>query len=437
MNWEETKEQLKTAVDSSEYNLWIKPIECAKVEDHKLHLSCPDRYFSAFVSRKYLGLIQEKAREITGKPYQVSLDGDKGCPKKNGPRPMMLPGMPSGGSRIRNLHPRYTFDEFMVGESNILAQSACKAVSSRDESVSPCLFMNAGTGLGKSHLTHAVAHQVLAEMPFTRLHYLTARQFSAEMVKGIMNQQIEEFKQKYQEHCDILLLEDVHTLAGKKKTQEELNGLVDAMIKSGKRVIFTAKHAPHELDGIDGELCSRMTNGLVTAIKAPDLTTRKRIVASKAAQQTLELEEEFIELLAGNIKGDVRKIESAVAALKVRANLDGVIDKQLVQEIVSSVAGVVTALTPAVICEFISSQFKVSVKDLQSKSRKRKITYPRQLAMYLSRKYTSDSLADIGRVFNRDHSTVLYSIRVISDLARRDQSASAQLDLLNQKVQQL
>lgn len=442
MVWEKAKEKIREAVAGNIFGLWIEPLECMKVEDDVIYLSSPDRYFSAYVAQNFLRLIEEKVAEVTGKSFQVALDKKTDKPVrpavKCAGKQMRLPNLPVGGSKFRNLHPRYTFNEFMVGESNILAQSACKAVSNRDDSIGPCLFINSNTGLGKSHLTHAVAHQILAESPLTRLHYLTAQQFSSEMVKGITNNQMDDFKRKYHENCDILLIEDVHALAGKKKTQEELNELLDNLIKTGKRVIFTANNAPRDLEGIDGEFCSRMTSGLVTSIKAPDISTRKRIVTKKAAQQNLDLEEEYVEYIAQHIKGDVRKIESAMIELNAKSRLlGGEIEKALVHEIITSVAGAPQLLTPALISEFVGAQFKVSIEEMQSRSRKRRLTFPRQVAMYLSRKHTSESLAEIGKLFKRDHSTVLHSVKVVSNLARRDRSVEAQVDLLSDKVKLL
>jgi chromosomal replication initiator protein len=351
---------------------------------------------------------------------------------------MRLPNVPENNSKFRALHPRYTFDEFMVGECNILAESACRSMVAEDGLVGPCLYINSGTGLGKSHLTHAVAHQVFSRSPMTRLYYLTAKQFAAEMIRGIQTRTMDDFKRKYQENCDILLVEDVHTLTGKKKTQEELNDILDTLIKSGKRVILTSKSTPSDLIGIDSEFRSRMTSGLVTTMKAPDVATRHRIVEKKALQQQLQLDEELVGYLANHIRGDVRKIESALIAVRAKASLaGGHIDMDLVREVVASVVGVNQILTAAMICELVSGQFKVSVKEMQSKSRKKIITTPRQIAMYLARKYTEESLVDIGKTFNRDHSTVLHAIKVVSTKLIRDTSVNAQLEILSNKVKQL
>ncbi|MGB3209820.1 MAG: chromosomal replication initiator protein DnaA [Desulforhopalus sp.] len=445
MVWAKIKESLKETLAENIFQLWIEPLKFEQFQGDRLYLSSPDRYFSAYVKQNFSSVIQDKLQE-NGLPSAHLVF----CDKKREPAPslsskkvasgtqMRLPHVPENNSKFRALHPRYTFDEFMVGESNILAESACRSMVAEDGLVGPCLYINSGTGLGKSHLTHAVAHEVFSESPMTRLYYLTAKQFAAEMVRGIQTKTMEDFKRKYQENCDILLVEDVHSLTGKKKTQEELNDILDTLIKSGKRVILTSNSTPRDLVGIDNEFKSRMTSGLVTSIKAPDVMTRYRIVEKKALQQQLLLDDELVGYLANHIRGDVRKIESALIAVRAKARIaGGHVDLDLVREVVASVVGVNQILTAGMICELVSGQFNVSVKELQSKSRKKMITTPRQIAMYLSRKYTEESLVDIGKTFNRDHSTVLHAIKVVSNKLIRDTSVNAQLEILSNKVKQL
>ncbi|MBU1568739.1 MAG: chromosomal replication initiator protein DnaA [Proteobacteria bacterium] len=445
MVWAKVKESLKETLADNIFHLWIEPLQFEQFQGDRLYLSGPDRYFSAYVKQNFSSVIEDKLQENGLQSTQIIFceksrerepisSTGKGTPRTQ----MRLPNVPQNNSKSRSLHPRYTFDEFMVGESNILAESACRSIVAEDGLVGPCLYINSGTGLGKSHLTHAVAHQVFTESPMTRLHYLTAKQFAAEMIRGIQTKTMDDFKRKYQENCDILLVEDVHSLTGKKKTQEELNDILDFLIKSGKRVILTSNSAPRDLIGIDNEFRSRMTSGLVTTMKAPDVNTRYRIVEKKALQQQLQLNEDLVGYLANHIRGDVRKIESALIAIRARARLaGGHIDMDLVRQVVGSVVGANQILTAAMICELVSGQFKVSVKELQSKSRKKAFTTPRQIAMYLSRKYTEESLVDIGKTFNRDHSTVLHSIKVVSNMMVRDTSVNAQLEILGNKVKQL
>jgi chromosomal replication initiator protein len=438
MVWDKAKEVLQGELGENVFTLWIEPLACEQIQENRIRLACPDRFFSAYIAEHYLNVIQEKINEIDPLHRKVVLCESKSrlqIPPIQGEQ-LRLPNFPVGGSCVRSLHPRYTFDEFMVGESNILAHSACRSMSVNDDSIGPCLYINSNTGLGKSHLTQAVAHQIQIESPMTRLHYVSAQQFSSEMVREIKANTMERFKRKYHDHCDILLVEDVHSLTGKKKTQEELNELLDSLIKSGKRVILTANRSPRDLDGIDGEFRSRMASGLVTTIQAPDLKTRERIVLNKLHFHQLQLPESYITYLAQHIKGDVRQIESAVIAIRAKAKLAACpVEMDLVKEVVRSVVGESKTLTSQMIGEFVGTQFRVSVQEMQSRSRKKALTFPRQVAMYLCRKHTQESLADIGKAFNRDHSTVLHSIKVVTGLTLRNISVGEQVKLLSNKIE--
>ncbi|MDR3630230.1 MAG: chromosomal replication initiator protein DnaA [Desulfocapsaceae bacterium] len=439
MVWDKARQVLHEELSDNVFSLWIEPLSCVQAEGDTIRLACPDRFFSAYIARNYLELIQEKVNETDPLKRKVVLCETPlkpiALPVIKG-EPLRLPHIPTGGSCVRSLHPRYTFDEFMVGESNLLAQSACRSISANDDCIGPCLYINSGTGLGKSHLTQAVAHQILSTSPMTRLHYVTAQQFSLEMVRDIKANTMDRFKRKYHDQCDILLLEDVHALTGKKKTQEELNEILDYLIKTGKRVVLTANSSPRDLVGIDGEFRSRMASGLVTTIQAPDLTTRQMIFGNKVRYHQLHLSEEHIAYLAQHIKGDVRQIESAIIALRAKAQLMArSVDMDLLEEVVMSVVGQPKTVSAKMIGEFVSSQFRVSVEDMQSRSRKKSLTLPRQVAMYLCRKHTDETLADIGKAFNRDHSTVLHSIKVVTALTNRDTSAQEQVRLLSSRIQ--
>lgn len=440
MLWEKTQERLRDSLSSSIYSLWIEPLKCLEVRDDSIYLLSPDRYFSAYINQNFLTAIEQSLVESgAGNRRVILCENDRRPQAAPAPKGQLrLPNIPENNSKLRALHPRYTFAEYMVGESNILAESACKAISLQSDLIGSCLYINSATGLGKSHLTHAVAHKVFAESPMTRLHYVTAQQFAAEMVRGIQSRTMDSFKRKYHDQCDMLLVEDIHSLTGKKKTQEELNEVLDSLIKMGKRVVLTANRSPRELVGIDEEFRSRMSSGLVTTIKAPDIATRQRIVAKKAEQHDLGLEPDYVGFLAQHIRGDVRQVESAIVAIRAKSRLlGGHIDMDLIREIVTNVVGTCKTLTVEMISELIARQFQVSIKDMRSKSRKRVLTFPRQMAMYLCRKYTDDSLADIGKAFNRDHSTVLHSIKKVTNLAVRDTSVGAQVELLSDKIKSL
>ncbi len=438
MLWETIKESLHQVLPENEYSLWIKPLSCETCGEEELKLAAPDRFFCSWIEDRYLDLIRNTAEEVSGSSLavQLSVSGQAALALEDTRRGQLrLPGTTPHVNRIRSLHPAYTFDQFMVGESNVVARSACDALAKGDNSFGNCLFMNSSTGLGKSHLTQAVVHQVFDSAPSTRLHYLTAQQFSAEMVKNIRSKSMEQFSHKYVKNCDMLLVEDVHTLAGKNKTQEELNTVLDYLIKSGRRVILTSAVAPRKLEGLDEDFRSRMTSGLVAGIQAPEYETRARIIRHKAGNHNLELSDEMVDLLARRLKGDIRRTESALVGIRAKSCLrNGAPDMALVREVLHGLMGAPARLDGKIIRDFIGCQYNVSVEDLKSKSRKRSITFPRQIGMYLTRKFTEQSLADIGALYNRDHSTVLHAIKVITRDRTRKTAVREQIDLLCTKL---
>ncbi len=444
MLWNEVKELLKHKLPEAVQHLWIEPLTCIREDATHIELACPDKFYCSWVKENYLKIIQESLVQLgkgsakihfsvfppgSGESTQPLLENNRGAQ-------LRLPSIPEVNSNIRYLHPRYTFEEFMVGDSNLLAHSACKAIASGETSFGSSLYINAGTGLGKSHLTHAVAHNIINNFPGTRLYYLTAQQFSSEMVAGIKTNTMDEFKLKYHNNCDVLLIEDVQSLTGKVKTQEELNELLDVLIKTGKRIILTGSNAPRDLSNIDEGFRSRMSAGLMSTINPPDLQTSRLIIKRKAENYKLQLEEDLVEYLAGCIKGDIRKIESAIVGLKAKSSLlQKTPDLAMAKEVVSEIIGNSQELSVELIRDFIARQFKISVSDLRSKSRKKSVAFPRQVSMYLARKYTEQGLMEIGRAFNRDHSTVLHSVRVITEAMSRNGSIRGQVGLLAKKLQ--
>ena len=435
MSWDAVKAFLKQTLPENEYGLWIKPLVCLQESAQVLEIGCPDRFFGAWVAQRYLELMETKLKELgrTGVTIRLSTQSipvQSQQPAENGPQ-LCLPGVRPTASRIRSLHPAYTFDAFMVGESNMVARSACSALARGEKTYGNCLFMNSATGLGKSHLTQAVVHEVMFKAPATRMHYLTAQQFSAEMVQAIQNKTMEKFSRRYIQDCDMLLVEDVHTIAGKAKTQEELNIVLDYLLKSGKRVILTSAQPPRQLKGLDEDFRSRMTSGLVTGIRAPEYDTRVEIVRHKAVAHDLILEDEHVDFLARNLKGDIRRTESAIINLRARSCLRQTPpDMSMVREVVAGLVDTSPTLTGSTIQELISCQFKVTKEELTSRSRKRSVTFPRQVGMYLTRKYTDQSLADIGALYNRDPSTVLHAIKVVTRDCARKVSVREQIELL-------
>ncbi|MDA8165578.1 MAG: chromosomal replication initiator protein DnaA [Desulfobacteraceae bacterium] len=438
MPWPKIRRILQDSLPASAFSLWIEPLAWVGQDGDTLELSGPDQFFCSWVAENYKPLIQEALQLAGHGRMNVRFVVRQGAGAEGNEKEeaqLRLPTISRGRSFIRTLHPRYTFEEFVVGESNALAHSACRAIANGDTSLCGCLYIDAGTGLGKSHLTHAVAHHIMGQAPATRLHYVNAQQLTAEMVRHIKDNAMDRFKAKYQKECDVLLMEDVHALAGRSRTQTELAETLDFLMEAGKMVILTGAVVPREIPNIDSGFRSRLSSGLITSINPPDLPTRVRIIRRKAKNSQLPLSEELVEFLAENIRGDIRQVESAIVGLKAKSCLlKTAPDQDMVNEVVHNLIGKPQDLTIEAIRDFVAGQFKVSVKDLQSKSRKKTLTFPRQVAMYLGRKHTEQGLGNIGSAFNRDHSTVVHSIRVITEAMARNGSIRGQVEHLSAKL---
>ena len=444
MTWLQITHQLATNLSQDLHSLWIQPLVCKRFDDQIVELCGPDRFFCSWVADHYLaeikGVLAAHGKGNAEVIFTVkeakaaSLEFNPPTPIVAAREQLCLPTINKAPSFVRTLNPRYVFDEFVVGMSNEVAYSACHALACGDKSLGQCLYISAGTGLGKSHLTHAVAHHILANNPRARLNYLTAQQLTSDMVRSIQTKQMDSFKERYQS-SDILLMEDMQSLTGRAKTQDELASLLDVLLESGKTVIFTGAQAPRDIEALAPGVQSRLSCGLVTEISQPDLDTRILIVSQKAQHLNLALSEELALVVAEKIKGDIRQITSAIIGLKAKSNLRHTApDLDMVNEVMTALLGQQQTLTPAAIRDFVATQFKLSGEDLTSKSRKKAFTFPRQVSMYFARKYTEKGLSEIGKAFNRDHSTVVHSIRVITEAIQQQNSIRGQIELLDKKI---
>ena len=439
MVWQSIKKQLSQKIPKNAYSLWISPLKGEEVDDKNLVLTGPDSFFCNWVNEKYLSDIQSCLDEMGKGDMAISFA--ESAPLLTAevsvePQQMRLPTMPVVKQFTKALNPRYTFEEFMVGNCNMLAHSACDSIAHDRNDLGKAIYINGGTGMGKSHLTHAVAHHIVNHAPSTRLHYLTAQQLTAEMVKDIKSNTMTSFKKKYQKDCDVLLIEDVHTLSGRTKTQSELSETLDILMECGKRVVFTSSKSPREIDNLDEGLRSRLSYGLITTINPPGFDTRKKIIERKAGNSDLTLDENLVGFLAENVKGDIRQLESVIVGIKAQAALLGTKpDFDMVKETLKNIIGQQGQMSVEMIRDFIANQYKVTINDLQSKSRKRTIAFPRQVCMYLARKHTEFPLTDIGKALNRDHSTVVHAVRTITTKIARDGSTRGQIELLSDKLE--
>ena len=440
--WGEIKDQIKTRVPDNTFSLWIKPIAYLQAEKGAVVLGCPNRFSKDWVVENYLDLIREKFNDIAGKPVDVRLkvQHQKRTPSPGAllphPDQLTLPGIPQK-KRPGNLllNSQFTFDRFIVGQSNEFAYSASKNIALGDPCDYHSLLMLSNTGLGKTHLSQAIGHTILAANPRSRVFYMTAEDFTNEMITSLRNRRIEAFKSRYRRMCDVLLLEEVHFLGGKEKIQAELGYTLDALAQDRKKIIFTSSLPPKDIPQMSQELSSRMTSGLVTTIGGPDYNTRVKILEEKAKAYNVSLSKDVVHFLAGRLKRDVRQMESALKCLKARSELVGAnINMDLAREVVSTLVSGEISITTEKIMTLVCEYYKVDLEMLSSRSRKKVYAYPRNIYAYLCRKYSDETLESIGRTLNRTHSTVVYATELVEKKMKTDRSMKHQVGLLSKRL---
>lgn len=440
--WGEIKSQIKTRVPDNTFSLWIKPIVCLEAKKDMVVLGCPNRFSKDWVVENYLGMIREKFNDIADNSVDVQFKVQR---RKRTPSPAILPshpdqqtlpGMPQK-KRARNLllNSQFTFDRFIVGQSNEFAYSASKNIALGDPCNYHSLLMLSNTGLGKTHLSQAIGHTILAANPQSRVFYMTAEDFTNEMIASLRTRRIDAFKSRYRRSCDVLLLEEVHFLGGKEKIQTELGYTLDALAQDRKKIIFTSSLPPKDIPQMSKELSSRLTSGLVTTIGGPDYHTRVQILMEKARGYDVFLSKDVVHFLAGHLKRDVRQMESALKCLKARSELVGArIDMDLAREVVSSLVSGECSITTEKIRRLVCEYYKVDLDMLGSRSRKKVYAYPRNIYAYLCRKYSDETLEAIGKTINRSHSTVVYATELVEKKMKTDRSMKHQVGLLSKRL---
>lgn len=439
--WEEIKVELKNQIPDHSFKMWIEPLVFEASENNTLVVSAPNFFSRKRVMDYYGDLIERELVNSGGKVnrLKVILSGKKEKPEKDSlelSRQLVLPIMnfqPQNGRRLRH---DFTFDNFVVGTNNDFAYSAALSFASRRDSGQHSLYLLSDTGMGKSHLSQAVGHYILSQCKGERVYYITAEDFTNEMVRAFRHNCLENFKQKYRDGCDVLLLEDIHFLTGKDRTQTELSLTLDYLLDARKRVIFSSCLRPNEIPKLSDQLRSRLSCGLISPIDPPDFRTRVRILAKKAKEKGYDLPSDVIEYLANELTDDIRQLESGLIGVVAKSSLLGVdVDIKLAETVVKSISQNQKKVTVETIKRLVCKEFNVTEKDIVSNSRKQNIVRPRQVAMYLARRYTDSPLQVIGKSFNRYHATALHSIGAVEKEIMNNGSFQKQVEILSKKIE--
>ena len=444
--WKEIKGRISSSLPKNSFSLWIDPISFLGKDEKHLVLGCPNRFARNWVMENYLDLFRDNLHKAGAghldvvfeiQPPKRKTSGSDNTPE---PAQLTLPNLQDNQGRRANLYFNrdFTFDRFIVGHSNEFAYSASKALARTDQRDYHTLLMLAHTGLGKTHLSQAAGQAILEENPQSRVYYITAEQFTNEMISSIKKNRIEAFKDKYRRCCDVLLLDEIHFLSGKEKTQVELGYTLDALTNENKKIMFTSVLPPKDLPHMSKELSSRLTSGLVTTIENPDYDTRVKILNRKASEHNIVLSKEIIHLLATRLNRDVRQMESAINYLKAKSQLlKAKIDPDLARDVISSLVSCDSCLTTKDINKLVCSYFKVDPHMLRSKSRKKVYSYPRNIYSYLCRNHTNETLSKIADTINRSHSTVLYASELIEHKIKTNRELRNQIDFLSQRLENM
>jgi chromosomal replication initiator protein len=323
-----------------------------------------------------------------------------------------------------------------VGGNNDFAYSAALSLAAKKSAQQNSLFLLSKTGMGKSHLSQAIGHHILKEYPTERVYYMTAEDFTNEMVDSFKNNTISSFKEKFRSHCDVLLLEDVHHLSGKARTQIELAETFDNLFNANKKIIFSSCYLPSEIPKLNDTLRSRLCSGIISSMDKPDYQTRLRIIRKKVNLQGHDVPVDVIEYLAGELTEDVRQLESGLIGVMARASLLGApINLELARSVVQNIVNQNKSITIEGIKKLICKYYNVSLSDLVSRSRKQQIVRPRQVAIYLSRRYTDQPLQAIGKSFNRYHATAMHAIGAVEKGIKQKTQIQRHVEYLSERIE--
>ena len=436
--WNEVKASIKERVPGHSYRMWIEPIKPYESDSGSLVLACPNFFSKKRVQENYGSLIETELENALGRVCEVNIIVENGSSRKpSNPATIQL-SLPDVNVRPYNgrlLRKDFTFEHFVVGGNNDFAYSASLSLASRKQSQPHSLLLLSPTGMGKSHLTQAVGHHILNQFPNERIFYMTAEDFSSEMVRAFRTDSIDKFKEKYRNECDVLLLEDLHNLSGKERTQSELSITLDTLFEANKKILFSSCYRPSEIPKLNDKLRSRLAASLISNIDPPNYRTRVRILKKKASTRGCKIPEKVAHYLASELTEDVRQLESGLIGVTAKASLLGSpIDLALAESVVKNIVRQRSHITIDAIKKLVCRYYGISVNDIVSRSRKQSLVRPRQIAMYLARMYTDSPLQAIGRSFNRYHATALHAINAIERGLKENGAIQKQVDFLRQKL---
>jgi chromosomal replication initiator protein len=426
--WAMAQEIIKKEVDNDQtFNIWFGPIRCASVSSVAIVLEVPNHFFKSWLMERYMDVLSSAVTKAAGSELKIEFvlgddapsgaaqvaehDTSKKGAKKDPKGFWPFARQAADHAREIGLEDRYTFDSFVIGPSNRFAHAAAMAVADSPAKAYNPLFIYGGTGLGKTHLMHAIGKRALEKNPKARVLYISSEDFTNQLISAIQNRSTLKFRDKYR-NVDVLLIDDVQFIAGKDSTQEEFFHTFNALYDAHKQIVVTSDRPPKEIQKLEERLVSRFLYGLVTDIQPPDFETRMAILKKKSEKETVTLPEDVFYFLAEKIKTNIRELEGALMRVVASAKLVGKdinvdLAKDLLKDMITEGEKKVSI---DLIQKRVSEYFDIKLSDMRAKKRSKAVAYPRQIAMYLARQLTDYSLPEIGDQFGgRDHTTVMHA----------------------------
>ncbi|NOQ64180.1 MAG: chromosomal replication initiator protein DnaA [Methyloprofundus sp.] len=424
--WNSCLSRLENEISSNDLNTWIRPLQ-AEEDNDVITLLAPNQFIIAHVKDHFLGKIEDAVFEFSSGQYSVKITigtkSTKPAINLNKSRPSTSPAVEAQKKRTPNfINTAFTFANFVEGKSNQLAKAASIQVSENTGKAYNPLLIYGASGLGKTHLMHAIGNAILAKNPNANIVYLHSEKFVQDMVKAFQQNSIDAFKEYYR-NVDALFVDDIQFFAGKERSQEEFFHTFNSLLEKKNQVVLTCDKYPKEIEGLEDRLKSRFGWGLPVAVEPPDLETRAAILMNKAEQNNVELDHEVAFFIGKRIPSNVRELEGALRRVLANAEFTGAditVDfaKEVLHDLISLQDKLVSIEN---IQKTVADYFKIRMADLLSKSRKQSVTRPRQMAMALARELTSHSLPEIGDAFSgRDHTTVINACKRIKELRGSD-----------------
>lgn len=428
--WNELLNRLKTEVSEQVFNNWFIQIVPVSFSDEKLVLAVPNEFVKEWIRERYLSLFDSHLGRIADKKINIELvvspqPKEAGvAPPAESPKPASRKGWfrsvfpkQSEGNHFREarINPKYTFENFVVGPSNRFAHAASLAIAESPAKTYNPFFIYGGVGLGKTHLLHAMGNELIQRSAKAKILYISSEEFTNQLITAIQKRSMPQFRQRYR-NVDVLLIDDIHFIAGKESTQEEFFHTFNSLYDAHKQIVMSSDRSPKEISTLEERLVSRFDWGLITDIQPPDFETRIAILRKKSEKETAYLPDDLFFFLAENIKTNIRELEGALIRVVAYAKL---MNKEVSVDLAKEVLrGMFIEGERRVGVELIQKRvaqyFDIPFQDMKAKKRTRAVAYPRQIAMYLSRDLTDLSLPAIGQFFGgRDHTTVLHACEKI------------------------